>query len=191
MAAVDLSAVTEFQVSFLEHDRPNAQIHLNNIYRDVLLQPDRLYAGGVQTDVALLGEAALLDEVRRQILEDIIVQRATETPNADVIIPPIFNNLAIQVSYGPVPPRRFNRANVRHMLIQANNAGHTMISFSIVISNLHFDSREAITYLDWTHMSSTGPFPTGPGPAAPPSAVDIATAVAGALPAAPSAADVG
>ena len=195
----DFTAVTRITVRFLpHHSSTQAHQHLNNLYADELPQFERVFTDPA-TRQEVHTDATLLAVVRDIIINEMIHQFATETADAQPIAQVLVNlALRISITAGPTAVnRRLSKAALTDVMTLAcsNVAYHGNICIQILTNGMYFNPDTTVNFLDWNQISAT-PFAATtalPPVTAPPTATDIAAAVAGALPvppALPSAADI-
>ena len=176
MATADYSSIVDYRFTFIPHaTEKGAHEHLNRLYTEPLANRDALFATKYSD---LLETKPLMDQVVDQI-SDSIYEDAIDTADK-MFIKNILNKAPIKVLIKNKQPARFNKANVIKALDHCVADGLTEITFQVVISQMHFDKSNGLSYLDWSKFSGS-PFRSAPPPPSPPTAVEIAKAVSGAI----------
>ena len=173
---------------------------------NVHIQFNALYGGSMPNFRRIFVNETTCDEVKADndlrttivdiITDEMIIPVATQTTNVAAIRPLILAApKSIHVNVRNRGHKRLSKDFVTEQLEYARDTPNCLDKVEIHVSTTHlyFSHTVPITYLNWDHILGAPPAVAVP-PAAPPSAADIARAVAGAIPAAPifpSAADIG
>lgn len=181
------TSITDFVVTFLLHPFDGkAHTHLNNLYSGVIDDYQRLYTDP-STEDELKDDVDLIPLIQKMISEELIAPTAVQTPDTSSITP-IVQQAALYVEIGN-NQRRLGKKSLTKALEMALAKGKDQVEIRVSTSHIYFDTRSGpINFLDWRLFSTTA-IATTP-PAAPATAVDIARAVASAIPAPPSASDL-
>ena len=169
---IDYSSITGIMFYFMPNpSKKDAHEHLNNVYSDMLSDPDDLYEdSNTKTQLKL----QVIELIKNKII-------ASVTPIAAELadlynIRAIMNASLFKIGASGRNAIRLVKSGSETMRKAAIQPNKGTIDVYIGLNHVHFNPNETLTYLNWDHFSTNSYGPTQI--IAPLTALDIAAAVA-------------
>ena len=146
----------EFFAQFADRE-DNTHRYLNNTYSDAFNDKSVFFIdGNLARDP--LPDAELRTRFKREIIEQLILPHAIETPGDDdekrLYIQPVINMAILKVRNGS-GCRRLTQANLRSALTKVMNANQNVVHIQIGAGHIRFDrSAPEMTYLNWQYIGA-------------------------------------
>ncbi len=187
----DFTDIKDVSITFGKHPVvKEAHTQLIQMYADSLPDHPRLYVDAVTQDT-VKDTTDLMTELRRQVTHELIAPN-TDHPGDPSRITPVVDIAAFFVQVGNSNRwKRITKESFTEALTWARDNGSTTVHVRMNTNSMYFRPDTAITYTNWGDISHTawaGVRPPVVPPA--PTAVQIAAAVAGAIPPPITAADL-
>ena len=146
----------EFFAQFADRE-DNTHRYLNDTYSDAFHDKSEFFIdGNLARDP--LPDAELRSRFKQEIIEQLILPNAIETPGNDAqkraYIQPVINKASLKVRNGS-GYRKLTQANLRSALTKAMNANQNVVHIQIGAGHIRLDrSAPEMTYLNWQYIGA-------------------------------------